>query len=761
VVIRLLILASLVGCGYPRPADVPGGDDDGGVCVPRECPVPAPCGSIDDGCNGRTTCGEPCAVFAIERSLANAGEQIAIEGELGETATVRFPGGVDQEATILGTQRARVEIPAGATAGTLSVSTGGSSFVFPFQRAGFELGIQPFRARFEQTDVARPMPRLALARTGSRALVTDRFVYVIGGGSGSLIGGPRFVNIDRAAIHADGTLGSLASSGVALANPRSFHAVVAIGGHVYVLGGNGGPGGVFTIERATVTDGVLGAFAVQAPTLSTIRFGHTAHVIGRSVYVIGGAEMPANGLTSIERATIANDGTLGPFQIVDSVNLRTARFGHSSAVIGDFLYVFGGNSGMAQGVRATVERAAINPDGTLGQFETVNGLTLVTARQDHTTVVLGGFVYMIGGRGAGPIATIERAAINADGTLGAFAVVSNRTLVTPRSGSSHALVNEHLYVVGGEDAAVLASVERASFDASGALGAFAPLQDTAIPSGHIAGAAAVVGRKLFVAGGNIQLAVAGATIAPDGAIGAFAAESPLSLQLTQPSVAVIDRGLFVLGGLNLNLTGRVERAVVDDAGVLGGFSLQSSLAVPRVGARAVAIENFLYVLGGGEVSTLVERATINPDGTLTAFATVAGVDLARTGFTIAVIGDSLFVVGGTEGGTERDDVLRATIAADGSLSAFAPVAGVTLDTARTDHASSVIGGFLYVYGGRAGVSALSSIERAPINPDGSLGTFAAVGDLGEARGNALGTITNGTLCVFGGSPLGLEQAPRQ
>jgi len=81
-----------------------------------------------------------------------------------------------------------------------------------------------------------------------------------------------------------------------------------------------------------------------------------------------------------------------------------------------FAYVIGGKpaSGVAQ---ATVHFAALNADGSTGAWAATTPLP--APREDHNAVVAGGRLYVIGG--GGPNATVYSAAINPNGTLGAGA----------------------------------------------------------------------------------------------------------------------------------------------------------------------------------------------------------------------------------------------------------------------------------------------------------------------------------------------------
>src|SRR5262249_50712635 len=150
---------------------------------------------------------------------------------------------------------------------------------------------------------------------------------------------------------------------------------------------------------------------------------------GRRVYLAGGP--PPNILqgssNSVQMATVQAGGALGSFSAVSS--LVTGRVGATADVIGGYLYVVAGRAPLT-GALASVERAPIPSDGTLGAFSAVGNLN--TARAFHATVQAGGYLYVLGGLdNTGTISDIERAPIGAGGSLGAFAAAG--MLSGPRS----------------------------------------------------------------------------------------------------------------------------------------------------------------------------------------------------------------------------------------------------------------------------------------------------------------------------------------
>jgi Kelch motif protein len=681
-------------------------------------------------------CLGPCQLVAVQPSVANTDETIALEGNLGPDVTVNFPGGVSSAATVLGTNRATVAVPALATGGDLTIITGGGVLgPVPFRRASFPLGLQNFWTYYESS--------LTTARFAHTVDVVGGFLYVIGGSTASALR-----SVERARINADGSLGAFGPiPGVTLLVPRGGHTSLKVGNFLYVLGGSAGTGGVLdTVERASINaDGSLGPFTtVTSLSLVTARYLHTTVVAGNSLYILGGAGASGTALSSIERATINADGTLGAFTAVSDSGLVAPRYGHTSIVVGRYVYVVGG---LGNGILNSVERASINSDGSLGPFITVPGVALATARYQHTSVVLGNALYVVGGSAAGGIlSSVERASINADDSLGGFVPIANITQATGRSGHATVLLGNFLYSIGGlGNTGYSSGLERASINASGSLGEFAALARVTLTTPRN-GMTVVVGNSIYALGGGNSAHskdVDRATVDAGGSLSVFTTVPEVATTNVRSAgtSAVIGNFLYLIGGFDPgvagNYLGSVERATVNADGSIGAFATVSgiSLITPRNAHTSVRVDNFVYVIGGqdgnGTIAT-VERAPINPDGSIGSFAVVSGVTLleARSYHTTSVIRNFVYVVGGSGASGALDSIERAAINSDGSLGPFVPVSGIVLTTPRTLSASAVLGNSLYILGGLGGTSSASSWERTTIGQDGSLTPFT-VGSFGS------------------------------
>jgi hypothetical protein len=714
--ISILLIAATTACGFPRPADV--GDD-----------------------------GEPNTTYqlvALEPATATAGDTITLEGTFAQTAIVHFPGGASQPATVLGSHRASVVVPEAATAGDLTVETGNSTVgPLAFRRTSFALGLQPFETPFAQLNGARQRSTLETERSGHTAAVVGNTVYVLGG-----ISGDRYLDsIERATLNADGSLGPFTTiRGVTLATPRSGHTSIIAGSFLYVIGGSNTTGILKSIERATIAaDSSLSPFEkVSGLALASAREAAASAVIGNSVYVIGGSGV----LGSLERATVNPDGSLGPFATVDGVSLTAARSRHTVAVVGTRLYVLGGS---ANGITfGSIERATISPDGSLGVFDTISELNLATARSGHTTAVVGSFLYALGGAGStGLLNSVERAAINPDGSLGSFTTVNSAVLGTARSSHATVIARNFLYLIGGStSAADLTSLERTTINADGSVGTFSAISDVHFTTARNGYTTAVVGPYLYLLGGDNPSSVERASVALDGRLGPFTAVPGVTLVEPRSGFTsvIVKNYLYVIGG---SLTKSVERATINSDGSLGPFAVVSDVTLSdgRSGLSSAVIADFVYIFGGANDNgqgywLSVEKAAISPDGSLSTFSPVLGVQLAFGG-----AGKSSIIAGGylySLGGATRNPISGAigvsnheelaSISDDGSLGPFTDmsvVANITLATPRADAGCVTEGNSLYMVGGISGNGifgggGLDSIERATMNPDGSLGPFAII-----------------------------------
>lgn len=274
-----------------------------------------------------------------------------------------------------------------------------------------------------------------------------------------------------------------------MTSPRWRFAAVTVNGSLYAIGGNGRDSSAIlsSIERAVINpDGSLGAWHIVG-TLSSPRASLAAVAVGDAIYVLGG-ELAMLGPYSagVERAAVNSDGSLGPWQVLSP--MMTLRMGHAAVVLGGYLYALGGFPGNG-GPLSSVERAAINPDGTLGPWQPAASMTMPRSR----AVTMGSYIYAVGGDNS-----VERSEVLPDGRLAPWQIVS--AMIEDRAETDLVVVGGYLYVLGGSASCGYSnSVERAALYGDGTIGSWE--QTASMWASRSGFAAEAVGQRLYGLGG--------------------------------------------------------------------------------------------------------------------------------------------------------------------------------------------------------------------------------------------------------------------
>ncbi|NOX75759.1 MAG: hypothetical protein GXP17_03920 [Gammaproteobacteria bacterium] len=274
---------------------------------------------------------------------------------------------------------------------------------------------------------------------------------------------------------------------------------------------------------------------------------------------------------------------------------------------GHYLYVVGGVGSDGRYV-LPVEYAPIHADGSLGPWRQTSELR--EGRFYLAAVTHQGYVYALGGGGGPlgddnvPLASVEHAAILADGSLGPWQ--HHSYLSTPRRGLKAALAGDQLYAIGGYSGQFLKSIERITLGADNPQWRQEPQQAQMDRYIH---AAARHGQHLFLLGGHVKKA----------------------------------------GSMSY---GDVESALIGDNGALGPWSVAPSrLRQPRFIASAFALDDYLYLVGGHDgVNRLnsVEMAHVGSDGALGRWETLAPLRHQRSATAAAVVGNRVYMCGGID-----------------------------------------------------------------------------------------------------------------
>lgn len=289
-----------------------------------------------------------------------------------------------------------------------------------------------------------------------------------------------------------------------------------------------------------------------------------------------------------------------PFQL--------SRRAPAAVTYNGYIYIVGGIDGNDRYVHQ-VEYVPILKDGTLGEWQ--RSSPIIEGRFYNAAVAYDGYIYALGG-GSGvtgeqnhPIASVERAKINPDGSLASWQTISH--MLTPRRGLKTVLLNNTLYAIGGYDGRFLKSIEQAMIQNDGSLSYWQMEQHESIIDRYIHSATAS-DNVIYLLGGHMRNPnQASYSDVESSRILANKQLAPWQIEkhglLTSRLVAEafsLGPFIYIAGGHtgSQRLTS-VEVAHINDSGQLEPWRNTSPLPVTRSAYAATTYQNYVYLLGGG------------------------------------------------------------------------------------------------------------------------------------------------------------------
>ncbi len=312
-----------------------------------------------------------------------------------------------------------------------------------------------------------------------------------------------------------------------------------------------------------------------------------------------------------------DDGGCMPvtWAFVESVPMELdhhTTFVHESAQGGPALYVVGGVFTVDTQPRAffpDVYRAPIQPNGMLGAWEAQAALPRATAFHAQT-VSADGHVYLLAGftDGIGGFNTNTHVVVGTPNAMGVYTWTDTTQL--PDGVRSHAtahLLANHLYLVGGGNAAGTTLVNAAPLTANGAVGTWEAAPALPAPRSHHA--AAVHDGRIYVMAGfddmqNAQQSVLRSTVDGEGKVSGWETVGLIEDPPWTASAFVLDGFIYMVGGGRTSGLGgdnlaEVSRAEILSDGHLGPFELYSEMPISRSHVHQTPLRGrALYSVGG-------------------------------------------------------------------------------------------------------------------------------------------------------------------
>lgn len=162
-------------------------------------------------------------------------------------------------------------------------------------------------------------------------------------------------------------------------------------------------------------------------------------------------------------------------------------------------------------------------------------------------------------------------------------------------------------------------------------------------------------------------------------------------------------------------------------GTLAGWSLATSVSYVRRSAQVLVTKSRVYLIGGilsnGAATSSVASAPINADGTLGSWTSGTPLPANRFGVCVVTTKNMVHVIGGHSGVGMVRTVYTAPIDSDGILGSWTTGTNIPSNTCYAS--AVVVRNRVYLLGsGYNNADAVSQVLTAPINSDGTLGTWA-------------------------------------
>ncbi len=629
------------------------------------------------------------------------------------------------------------------------------------------------------------------ARTGHDTVAYNGFLYILGGFTDPDVSGcdanGNCNDIQYCPINTDGSVGSCTQQLTAFTTPRSGHSAIAYNKYIYILGGFASAsatgcdanGRCNDIQYCPInTDGSVGSCTQQLTAFTTPRAASTATLSKGFLYIAGG--QAAASATGCDANGRCNDIQYCPINASGSVGtctqqltaFTTPRDNHASAIYNGFLYITGGTAASsATGCNASgwcndIQYCPINASGSVGTC-TQQLTAFTTPRTFHTSVAYNGYIYIIGGM-AIPSATgcdvngycndIQYCPINASGSVG---TCTQQLTALRRVRISHAsaIYNGFLYNTGGQSSVAsptcisegwckdieFGRILMPSTGGGGIVGATTQ-QASAFGTARYGHTSVAYNGYLYIIGGSSNGSdILRATINSNGSLscptgftcttGVFTVQSAAFTNARYLHTSVVYNGyLYIAGGWNVTTDfDDVQYCPINSNGSVGACTQQAAAFVNgRRGPNSVAYNGYLYIIGGlgGGYYNDILRATINSNGSLSCpsgFVCTVGVFTQQAAaFTTAryqhdsvVYNGYLYIIGGTNG-TDRNDVQYCLIASTGVVGACTQQTTAFVNI-RYGLKAVVSNGYMYISGGRTSAGTYyDDILFATIGSSGSL-----------------------------------------
>ena len=217
-------------------------------------------------------------------------------------------------------------------------------------------------------------------------------------------------------------------------------------------------------------------------------------------------------------------------------------------------------------------------------------------------------------------------------------------------------------------------------------------------------------------------------------------------------------GTLAVGGGTLNLNNSSSNLIESNTDITlnpqntntGNLNINATTSLPTAtyDATSVVYNGYVYEIGGytTAITAVVDYAPINSSGTIGTWTATTFLPTATQNATSVVYNGYVYEIGGYSGTANFSTVDYAPINSNGTLGSW--IATTSLPTAIRDATSVLYNGYVYEIGGYT-TAAVATVDYAPINSNGTLGSWIATTSLPNATWGATSVLYNGYVYEIG------------
>jgi Tfp pilus assembly protein PilV len=552
------------------------------------------------------------------------------------------------------------------------------------------------------------------------------------------------ITVTAQAVSYDGTLGNWTST-TALPGILAFQGGVVYNGRIYTTGGStasccAAVTTVYYSAQISATGSISNWSSTQALPVGLL--SDAAVVNNGYVYTTGGGDASPFAYANAYYAKFSSNGSISNWS--STTALPGAVREDSAVVYNGYIYSLGGRD-INQVTTATVNFAPINSDGSIGTWASTTALP--SSLNGQSALVYNGYIYTVGGGSLGSdTSTVFYAPINSNGSIGTWAT----TTALPKKLSFHSAIvsNGYIYTTGGGSSNSTATVQYAPINANGTIGAWS--NTTALPSAISMLSAVVYNGYIYTTGGvnlpsnNVTSSVFYAKL--NSTTGPSQTTSFYVTRNSNNALAYTDWS----GGPTISGTG-VWNTTQPLGGATGGAAGLSRQA-------AVVNNGYIYSTGGYDgtnTSSTVQYAPINSNGTIGSWSNTTALPSPMDRHAAVVYNNYVYTIGGDPNnfgsGSPTSTVQYAPINSTGSIGTWSNT--TALPVATQDHASVAYNGYLYRIAGCGANDCIdtSTVQYAPFNSTGSIGSWTNTTALPSIMAREGAVAYNGYMYSIGGT----------